>query len=288
MAGINPANGRRWPFAALAGHSNLALRVMSSLVLAPAAVAAAYFGGVTHLAFWLLAAIGVLWEWNALVCAHDKVPVLAVGAVALAGAGLLLAFGWTGTALALISLGLLGVATLASKIRRYWCAGGVVYAGALLVAPVMLRHDVGLGFAGMLFVFAVVWLTDIAAYFAGRAIGGPKLMPSISPNKTWSGAVGGTAAGVIGGVAIAQAVGGRNLAAIALVAVVLSVIAQAGDFLESAIKRRFYAKDASTIIPGHGGLMDRLDGFVTAVTAALLIGLMHDGLEAPARGLIIW
>jgi phosphatidate cytidylyltransferase len=172
MTGINPANGRRSLFAALAGHSNLTLRVLSSLVLAPVAIAAAYFGGVVHLAFWLIAAIGVLWEWNALVNAHDRNPVLAIGAVALAGAGLLLAFDWTATALALISLGMLGAATLASKARRFWCAGGVVYAGALLVAPVVLRHDGGFGFAGMLFVFSIVWLTDIAAYFTGRAIGG--------------------------------------------------------------------------------------------------------------------
>jgi phosphatidate cytidylyltransferase len=230
----------------------------------------------------------VLWEWNALVCAGDKNPVLAVGGVTLAGAGLLLAFDWTGTALAMMCLGTLGVATLASKVRRYWCAGGVVYAGALLIAPVVLRHDGAFGFAGMLFLFSVVWLTDIAAYFAGRAIGGPKLMPSVSPNKTWSGAVGGTAAGIAGGVFIAQAAGGRNLVAVALVALVLSVVAQAGDFLESAIKRRFYAKDASTLIPGHGGLMDRLDGFVTAATAAVLIGLLHAGLEAPSRGLMMW
>jgi phosphatidate cytidylyltransferase len=113
-------------------------------------------------------------------------------------------------------------------------------------------------------------------------------MPGVSPNKTWSGALGGTAAGIIGGVAVAQVAGGRNLATVALVALVLSVIAQAGDFLESAIKRRFYAKDAGALIPGHGGLMDRLDGFVTAATAAVLIGLLHGGLDAPARGLMMW
>ena len=288
MAGINPAEGHRAPFANLAGRSNLTLRVVSSLVLAPIAVAAAYFGGPVHLVFWGLAAVIVLWEWDTLVCAHDKNPVLAVGGVALAGAGLLLALEWFGTALALIGLGTLGVIALASRVRRFWCAAGVIYAGALLVAPVLLRRDVAWGFAGMLFVFTIVWLTDSAAYFAGRGIGGPKLLPRVSPNKTWSGAIAGTAAGLAGGVLVAHLAGARNLLAVALVALVLSVIAQVGDLLESAIKRRFYAKDASSLIPGHGGLMDRLDGFVTAVVAAILIGLAHGGLHAPARGLMVW
>jgi len=176
----------------------------------------------------------------------------------------------------------------ASRARRAWCAGGLLYAAALLVAPVVLRNDPALGFAAILFVFAVVWFSDIVAYFAGRAIGGPKLMPSVSPKKTWSGAIGGTAGGVIGGVLVARYSGIANLGAAAAVAFVLSLISQAGDLLESAIKRRFNTKDASQLIPGHGGLMDRVDGFVTAALAAALIGIAHGGVHAPARGLMVW
>jgi len=272
----------------LAGRSNLALRVVSSLVLAPLAIVTAYFGGVVFTLFWTAAALVVFWEWQTLVCGHDRNSVLAIGAAALVGTAVMLFGGLNGTALALTVLGAFGAAGLASRARRAWCAGGLFYAAALLIAPVILRHDAALGFAAILFVFAVVWLSDIAAYFAGRAIGGPKLMPSVSPNKTWSGAIGGTVTGALGGVLVARYFGLGNLAAVAAVAVVLSLASQAGDLMESAIKRRFNTKDASNIIPGHGGLMDRLDGFVTAVVAAVLIGIAHGGVTAPGRGLMVW
>jgi phosphatidate cytidylyltransferase len=272
----------------LGGRSNLALRVVSSLVLAPFAIAVAYFGDLAFLAFWSAAAIIVLWEWDTLVCAHDRNSVLTVGVVALVGASWMLWADRPGIAVALAVLGAFGVAALASRIRRFWCTAGVFYASVLVVAPVILRDDAAFGFAAVLFLFVIVWLTDISAYFAGRAIGGPKLMPRISPNKTWSGAIGGTVVGTMAGVAVASQMGARSLIAITLVAVVLSVAAQAGDLVESAIKRKFNAKDASQLIPGHGGLMDRVDGFVAAALAATLIGLVHGGIAAPARGLMIW
>jgi len=257
-------------------------------VLAPVAIAAAYFGGVAFIAFWAIAALAVLWEWDTLVCAHDRNPVLATGALALAGATLLLALGRSGIAAALIALGFFGVAALASKVRAVWCATGLVYAAAILIAPVLLRRDPDLGFAAILFLFVIVWLTDITAYFVGRAVGGPKLMPRVSPNKTWSGAIGGTVAGVVGAVVVASQFGIQGLFAAAVVAFVLSVISQAGDLAEYAIKRQFNAKDASQLIPGHGGLMDRLDGFVAAAAAGAVIGIAHGGFDAPARGLMVW
>ena len=134
----------------------------------------------------------------------------------------------------------------------------------------------------------IVWTTDVGAYFVGRAVGGPKLMPQVSPNKTWAGALGGMGAAVIVAVAVAKAVALTNLFAIAMLAVVLSVCAQGGDLFESVLKRRFGAKDSSRLIPGHGGLMDRLDGFVTASVAAVLIGLVRGGFDAPGRGLLVW
>ena len=169
-----------------------------------------------------------------------------------------------------------------------WAAGGVVYAGALLIAPAMLRSDPQWGLAALLFLFANVWATDIFAYFCGRAIGGPLLWPRVSPKKTWSGAVGGLAGGVAASVAVAYASGVGKLGIVGVMACVLSVLAQAGDLFESSVKRRFGAKDASHLIPGHGGLMDRLDGFIVAALAALLIGIVHQGIAAPARGLLLW
>jgi phosphatidate cytidylyltransferase len=288
VTGAQPADENPRGVPILAGRSNLMLRIGSSLVLAPVAIAAAYFGGLAFIAFWAIAALAVLWEWDTLVCADDRNAVLATGAVALAGSALLLVLGRAGIAIALIALGVLGAAVMTSKVRRGWCSGGLVYAAAILIAPVLLRHDAALGFAAILFLFVIVWLTDITAYFVGRTVGGPKLMPRVSPNKTWSGALGGTAAGVAGAVVVASQFGIGNLVAAGAVALVLSVVSQAGDLAESAIKRRFNAKDASQLIPGHGGLMDRLDGFVAAAGAATLIGIAHGGFDHPARGLMVW
>jgi len=169
-----------------------------------------------------------------------------------------------------------------------WIVAGVFYAGVLLVAPVILRHDAELGFLAIIFLFAVVWTTDIAGYFAGRAIGGPKLMAAISPKKTWSGALAGTLGAMIVAVLVARLFGSFNSAAIVGIALLLSVVSQLGDLLESWIKRRFGAKDASGLIPGHGGAMDRLDGFWAASLVACLIGLLRGGFDGATRGLLVW
>jgi phosphatidate cytidylyltransferase len=114
------------------------------------------------------------------------------------------------------------------------------------------------------------------------------LWPRISPNKTWSGAVGGLIGGLAGGVAVAYASGLGRLESLGVIALALSLVAQAGDLFESAVKRRFGAKDAGRIIPGHGGLMDRLDGFLFAAAAAAAIGILHAGTGAAAYGLLLW
>jgi phosphatidate cytidylyltransferase len=288
VAGADPVNPRNTVLSAAVRGNNLLLRVVSALVMVPLALAAAHYGGLIFLAFWTIAALIVLWEWDAMVCAHDKNPVFTISSIAIVGTSLLWAIERPVPALMLISLGALGVATLASKIRRPWCVAGLVYCGGLLLAPIVLRADPVFGFFAILFLFAVVWSTDIGAYIAGRALGGPKLMPRISPNKTWSGATGGLVAGVGSGVSVAMFAGIENLAAIGLTAFVLSIASQVGDLLESAIKRQFNVKDASWIIPGHGGLMDRLDGFVVASIVAVLIGLAHGGIATPGRGLLDW
>jgi phosphatidate cytidylyltransferase len=231
-----------------AGPSNLALRWMSSLVLAPLVIGITYLGGWLFVALWTLAACLVLWEWNT-----------------LARAG-------------------------ASSVASYagWMVAGLVYAGVVLIAPVVLRGDHAFGFTAIIFLFAVVWSTDVFAYFAGRTFGGPKLAPAISPKKTWSGAIGGTVGAVVAGLIVAKVAGLAVTAALAGVIVLLSVVSQGGDLLESSVKRHFGAKDASHLIPGHGGVMDRLDGFLTAALAAVMVGLIRGGLEAPARGLLVW
>jgi phosphatidate cytidylyltransferase len=174
------------------------------------------------------------------------------------------------------------------KTHPGWVAIGVVYAALLLAAPVVLRDDANYGMIAIFFLFAIVWTTDIAGYFAGRAIGGPKLAPSISPKKTWSGAIAGLIAVVVIVAIGARYVPGVRLAPLIAISMLLSIVSQAGDLAESALKRRFDVKDASQIIPGHGGVMDRLDGFWAAAACAALIGLARGGFEEPARGLLVW
>jgi phosphatidate cytidylyltransferase len=169
-----------------------------------------------------------------------------------------------------------------------WAGGGVVYAGAALLGPVLLRRDPNWGLGALLLLFAIVWATDIFAFACGRLIGGPLLSPSISPKKTWSGAIGGLVGGVAAGIGVAYTVGVGRLGIIGAMALLLSVLAQAGDLLESAIKRRFDAKDSGALIPGHGGLMDRLDGFLVAAVFALVLGALRNGTAAPATGLLVW
>ncbi|MFL6821450.1 MAG: phosphatidate cytidylyltransferase [Xanthobacteraceae bacterium] len=268
--------------------SELALRVSSALVLVPLAIGTAYLGGWLFALFWGAAAMGVLWEWTTLVARNDQRSVLLTGGASLALAVVLVAAGHLLAAVVVLAMGAIGAASLALAERRTWVAGGIPYAGALALAPIVLRADDADGFLAVIFLFAIVWTTDISAYFAGRALGGPKLMPQVSPNKTWAGAVGGLIASVVVALALAKMAGLTALVALAMLAVVLSVFAQGGDLFESFLKRRFHAKDSSHLIPGHGGLMDRLDGFVSASVAAALIGLARGGFEAPGHGLLVW
>jgi phosphatidate cytidylyltransferase len=283
---------------ASSGGSELILRILSGLVLAPLAVGVAYLGGWAFVVFWSIAALLVLWEWCTLVAGGERSTVLLIAAAAVLFALLLGstsapgAEGSHGVRLVagatLLLMGMLATAVLAPSDRRMWTAAGIPYAGLLGMAPIVLRNDAQYGFLAIVFLFAVVWATDIVAYFIGRAVGGPKLAPRISPKKTWSGAVGGTVAAIAAAILVAVLAGLPNLPALGLIAAAASALAQGGDLFESALKRRFGAKDSSHLIPGHGGLMDRLDGFVAAAILATLIGLIHGGVDEPARGLLVW
>jgi phosphatidate cytidylyltransferase len=184
------------------------------------------------------------------------------------------------------ALGIVAAALLA-RDRRGWTAVGSGYAFAAMIASIAVRLDEIWGFAALMFVLLVVWVTDIGGYFAGRGIGGPKLWPRVSPKKTWAGAVGGFAASL----AVAAGFAGFGLAKIGPIlglSAVLSIASQLGDLFESAVKRRFGVKDSSHVIPGHGGLLDRLDGFVAAVALAAILGFLRGGADGVGRGLMVW
>jgi phosphatidate cytidylyltransferase len=272
-------------------------RLASALVLAPVAIAAAYIGGWLFVCIFGAAAIVILWEWTVLAFGDAEPRVLAPGTMSMLLAAGLAGEGQAAAALGIIALGtLLAGGTLAAwPPRRYpavnspaWGAAGVIYAGAAMLGPVLLRADPKLGFAAVLYLFAIVWATDILAYLVGRAVGGPLLWPGLSPKKTWSGAAGGLAGGVAAGIAVAYASVGTAPLVAGVLALILSLLAQGGDLMESAVKRQFGAKDASHLIPGHGGVMDRLDGFLVAALTAVVIGSLHRGIAAPAQGLLLW
>src|SRR5438876_997754 len=191
-----------------------------------------------------------------------------------------------GASLVGLALGAAAVVLLSPE-QRHWNAAGFLYAAAAAVASVLVRFDPTSGFVALFLVLLVVWVTDIGGYFAGRGIGGPKLWPRISPKKTWAGAIGGF------GLSLAIAAGFTTLGLgksgpLLLLGAFLSIVSQLGDLFESAVKRRFGVKDSSQIIPGHGGLLDRLDGFVAAVVVAAIFGFLRSGADGVGRGLMVW
>jgi phosphatidate cytidylyltransferase len=261
----------------------LGKRLASAVVMAVLAILAVVAGGWPFVMFWTAAAVGVFWEWSTVVAAGAVGRAAGIAALALAAVAA--GVGQLYIALAALAAGSAGVAGASAPRLRAWGAAGVAYAGVALLAPVVLRRDPDFGLIAILFLFAVVWSTDVLGYFVGRAIGGPRLAPVVSPNKTWSGACGGVLGAVAGGTAVALA-SGMALVPAAAAAFLLSVASQAGDLFESGVKRRFGVKDTSHVIPGHGGLMDRLDGFIAAGGVAALIGIMRSGADAPARGFL--
>ena len=267
--------------------SNLQLRVVSALVLAVVVLGLTWIGAAP---FRMLAAIIgalVFHEWST-VSGMRRDPVTfwlswAAAAVVLG----LLAVGVPAAYLLLTAAGAVVVSAMAALVRGQGIspATGVGYAVLPAIALASLRGDTLSGLLAVVFLFAVVWATDILAYFVGRAIGGPKLAPSISPGKTWSGAIGGAVAGVVAGILAAQIAGEPSLVLLGGLALLLSVVSQAGDLFESAFKRRHGAKDSSNLIPGHGGVMDRVDGLVAAALALYLAGWLLSGPDNPSAGL---
>jgi phosphatidate cytidylyltransferase len=268
------------------GSRNLVMRVIAAMVLAPLAIAIAYAGGWLWTALVTLVVIGLYVEWLAIVGCAREMRVTVLGIAALAVAGLCLAIGWIDAAFAVLAIGFIGVALIATE-RRHWTAAGFFYAAAAEMASVLVRLDSAKGLVALIFVLLIVWVTDIGGYFAGRGIGGPKLWPRVSPKKTWAGAVGGFAASLAVACGFAALDFGKT-GALLVLAAVLSVVSQLGDLFESAVKRRFGVKDSSQIIPGHGGLLDRLDGFVAAIIVAAIFGFLRGGADGVGRGLMVW
>jgi phosphatidate cytidylyltransferase len=266
--------------------SNLQVRVISAVVLAVVVLAITWFGGLSFRVLGAAIGAAILFEWLAMTSAVSNSQSRLIAAVALGVTLVALIFGYPAfVCLVILALGVAATALLAAGRTSQWPAAGLTYAGLSGLALALLRGSDLAGLKAILFLFAVVWATDIAAYFVGRAVGGPKLAPAISPGKTQSGAIGGAVGGVVAGVALVAAVGGASLGGMAALALILSVVSQAGDLFESWVKRRHGAKDSGTMIPGHGGVMDRVDGLVAAGFALYVLGAIAGGLDNRAAGL---
>jgi len=227
-------------------------RAVSSLVLAPMALLCVWAGGVAFVALIAAVTLGLAVEWLRLLAAK---PGHGAGA---------------------------GRARVPAAGGKGWVAAGLAYFLLAGLSLIWLRSDEAAGLANTLLLLLLVWATDIGAYLVGRCIGGPRLAPRISPGKTWSGAAGGLIAAIAAGAVVAHITSDAGAWRAGVVAAGLGVVAQAGDLLESYVKRRLEVKDSGHLIPGHGGLFDRLDGLLAAAPVAALLALTL------GRGVVLW
>ena len=269
---------------------DLGLRVISAAVLVPLVIADVWVGGIWFTLF--AAMIGVLMaqEWVTIVHKANALQFAIHAAAAMAGA--LLPFG-AGLPAALIAIAVLtalsaGLAAAEEPGGAKWRYFGVPYVSLPAIALVVLRSDPTYGISAIVWVMAAVWAADSLAYFSGRIIGGPKLAPRLSPKKTWAGLGGAMIGSAIAAVAVGLAAGVTGIVVLGALAAALAIVEQAGDLFKSAMKRHYGVKDSGRLIPGHGGIIDRVDGLVAVAMAAALIGTIRAGMTAAGSGLMVW
>lgn len=266
---------------------DLGPRVASGIVLAAIAVTAIWFGALPLAV--LLAVVGgiVAWEWGHIVRGAELDAAMSAHVATVIAGIVLTGLGLAGPALLGVIIGTILTGLLSFGRHSVLSSVGVLFAALPGIALLWLRSDEPLGRTAVYFIVAAVAATDIFAYFSGRMIGGPKLWPRVSPNKTWAGLLGGVFAAALTGLATSFAVTGSSPVHLTVMGAGLAVVAQAGDLAESALKRRFGTKDASGLIPGHGGFMDRVDGLATAAIVVAGWAALTN-MIAPARALLTW
>jgi phosphatidate cytidylyltransferase len=265
----------------------VAIRVGSAIVLAALALSATIFGPWAFLVLVMAGSVIVAWEWGRLTRGNGFDGTALIAAVGVCAIAVLVSVGRPDLALFVLAAVAVAIGVTAFPSgRAFWSLAGLAYAALPVFGLVWLRSDPTLGATALLYLFAVAWTTDTGSYAAGRLIGGPKLAPRISPQKTWSGFIVGSLTPALVGYAFASALEDTSALRLALVSVALALACQMGDLVESAVKRRFGAKDMSHLIPGHGGLLDRIDGLLFAAILAGLIALRDPA--NPGRGLLIW
>lgn len=284
----DPGGKRRFSFIG----PDLIPRLLSAAVLVPLTAAALALGGIYFALLVGAVLAGAFREWENMITGTRRPfpSILLMGFIALTALAYPMSGPWA--SFAIIGVAVL-LAAVASAPARRWRIAGLIVFGAATVAFLSIRGSSAAGIWAGLFLAVVVWSTDSGAYFVGRFFGGTKLSPDVSPSKTWSGAAGGLFMGTLGGLIVWVGAGyamgtPAPLVIGGLISVVVSISGQAGDLAESALKRRFSIKDSGDIIPGHGGLMDRIDSLTVAGLVLWLIGLAHRGLGAVPQGILLW
>lgn len=278
---------RLWPFG-----PDLLPRLLSAIVLIPLTAIALVAGWIFFALLIALVMAGAYREWEAMITGrHTPWPaVFIMGLIAMIAIAYPMNGAWASAIIFAIAI----LVALAIKApNRPWRIGGLIFYGFATIAFLAIRGSSGVGIWAGIFLVSIIWMTDIGAYFVGRIVGGTKLSPDVSPSKTWSGAAGGLLAGTLSGIGVwflaGWALGTPSPFAIGLlISVVISISGQLGDLAESAVKRRFAVKDSGDIIPGHGGLMDRIDSLTMAGIVLWTIGLANRGLGAVPQGILFW
>ncbi|MBL4645642.1 MAG: phosphatidate cytidylyltransferase [Rhizobiales bacterium] len=257
--------------------SNLVVRLISALILAPIVIGIAWLGGWPLFFMTVFLTLCIMHEWFQISHCADN-PIIKFAAFAVLMLGLyMVQIGYV--ALALLLVLAFALSMLLWRIRsanKYWLSAGCLYAAGFGYSLVFLRNQPEMGLFLLIFVVAIVWSTDVFAYFTGRLLKGPKLAPKISPGKTWSGAIGGLVAGILASYLVVlgwygQEVAGQGTFGVLFWGAALSGFSQLGDLFESWVKRKFGVKDSGKIIPGHGGVMDRVDGLLFALALAFVL-----------------
>ncbi len=276
-----PAAGRRRTWA------DLGPRLISATVLIALTATALYIGGYVFAAVVGAVFAGAYREWETMVSRAPLTPagMGLIGLVAVSGLVYPM-FGPLGTVTVIALASLVAIAMRGEGVL--WRILGLVIYGAIIIAALAMRGDTLTGVWAGVYLGTVVWMTDSAAFFTGRQIGGEKLAPDISPSKTWSGALGGLALGTGAGLLVWVVATDSPWWIGLMLSAAISVLGQLGDLAESAIKRHFRIKDSGDIIPGHGGLMDRLDSLTFGILLVLLVGALHAGYGSVAEGLLYW
>jgi phosphatidate cytidylyltransferase len=264
----------------------LRLRIISGVAIGLIAFVMLYWSPLAFAVLTFLVAAAMTWEWGRIVRGPMPDSGLVVHVLTVLAAAILTSQDLAGMAIVATIVGAAAVMGLTMGSDRTRLSGaGVLYTALPVIALGWLRADEPLGFLATLFVILSVAVTDVAAFAAGRTIGGPKLWPEVSPNKTWSGLIGGIAAAALAGTLFSFLSGTGGALWLASLGLAVGMVSQWGDLAESALKRHFGLKDSGGLIPGHGGFMDRMDGLVTASIAAALVGFLIDAF-APARALL--